>query len=385
MNDQPHPPQNPDPPETAETAETAAHDTPRRLLRSREDRVIAGVCGGLGRYFGVDPVLFRIAFAASLLLGGLGGLLYIGAWLFVPEEGSPAQPSTPSRERSGALTALAIVALVVVAGPLLLAPVLVVLGAGLFAGLLILPLALLALVGFVVWWLVSGERPAGSTRDVLIGVALGAGLLALSGVIAIAGAWAAAVGGGAIVAGLVMAAGVMLVIGAFTGGLRWLILPALALAIPVALVAAADIDLDGGIGERDYRPASAAQIRDRYELGMGSLTVDLRDTRLPDGPTDVTLDVGVGEGVVVVPENVCVASRADVGAGTVQVFDRENAGIDVNWEDTPPVARDVPVVVVHGDVGMGVLQVRHTDPDESFHDSDLSPGNTACAPGRATR
>ena len=86
-----------------------------------------------------------------------------------------------------------------------------------------------------------------------------------------------------------------------------------------------------------------------------------------------------------VPENVCVASRADVGAGTVQIFDRENAGIDVNWEDTPPVARDVPVVVVHGDVGMGVLQVRHTDPDQSFQDSDLSPGNTACATGRATR
>ena len=258
--------------------------------------MIAGVCGGLGRYFKVDPVLFRIAFAASLLLGGLGGLLYLGAWLFVPEEGSPAQPSTPPRERSGALTALAIVALVVVAGPLLLAPVLVVLGAGLFAGLLILPLALLALVGFLVWWLVSGERPAGSTRDVLIGVALGAGLLALSGVIAIAGAWAAAVGGGAIVAGLVIAAGVMLVIGAFTGGLRWLILPALSLAIPVALVAAADIDLDGGIGERDYRPASAAQIRDRYELAWGSLTVDLRNTRLPNGPTDVTLDVGVGRG-----------------------------------------------------------------------------------------
>ncbi len=103
-------------------------------------------------------------------------------------------------------------------------------------------------------------------------------------------------------------------------------------------MAAADIDLDGGIGERDYRPASAAQIRDRYELGMGSLTVDLRDTRLPDGPTNVTLDVGVGEGVVVVPENVCVASRADVGAGSVQIFDRESAGIDVELGGHP--ARD---------------------------------------------
>ena len=305
--------------------------------------------------------------------------------MFIPEgDGGPQPPSQP-RERSGALTALAVVALVLVAGPLLLAPVLLVLGAGLFAGLLILPLAILAVVGFLVWWLVTGERPAGSTRDIVVGVALGAGLLALSGVIAIAGAWAAAVGGGAIVAGLVIAAGVLLVVGAFTGGMRWLIIPALALAIPVALVAAADIDLDGGIGERDYRPASAAQIRDRYELGMGSLTVDLRDTRLPKGPTNVTVDVGVGEGVIVVPENVCVASRADVGMGAVQVFDRESAGIDVNWEDTPPATRGTPVVVVHGDVGMGVLQVRHTDPDGSFRDSELGPGNTACAGERATR
>ena len=150
--------------------------------------MIAGVCGGLGRYFNVDPVLFRIAFAASLLLGGVGGLLYLGAWVFVPEDGDATQPSTPPRERSGALTALAIVVLVVVAGPLLLVPVLVLLGIGLVAGLIVLPFATIAVVGFLVWWLVSGERPVGSTRDVAVGVALGVGLLALSGVIAIAGA-----------------------------------------------------------------------------------------------------------------------------------------------------------------------------------------------------
>ena len=171
----------------------------------------------------------------------------------------------------------------------------------------------------------------------------------------------------------------MLVAGAFLGGLRWLIVPALALAIPVAIVAAADVDLDGGIGERDYRPATAADIRDRYELGIGSLTVDLRDTRLPKGSTDVTVDVGIGEGVVVVPRNVCVMSRADVGAGAVEVFDRESAGVDVDWEDSPPAASSTPVVVVDGEVGMGVLRVRHTDPGETSYDRDLQPGNRACA------
>jgi len=258
--------------------------------------------------------------------GGVGGLLYLAAWVFVPEEDSATPRAAQPRERSGALTAIAVVALVVIAGPLLLVPVLALLGIGLVAGLIVLPLAAIAVVGFLVWWLVSGERPMGSTRDIVVGVALGLGLLALSGVIAIAGAWAAAVGGGTVVAALVIAAGVMLVAGAFLGGLRWLIVPALALAIPVAIIAAADVDLDGGIGERDYRPATAADIRDRYELGIGSLTVDLRDTRLPKGPTEVTVDVGIGEGVVVVPENVCVMSRADVGAGAVEVFDRRAPG-----------------------------------------------------------
>jgi hypothetical protein len=119
------------------------------------------------------------------------------------------------------------------------------------------------------------------------------GLLILCSVIFVAGAWAAAAGGGTVIAALVIAAGAMLVAGAFTGGMRWVILPALALAIPVAFVAAADVDFDGGIGEREYRPTSVTQIRDRYELGVGSLAVDFRSVRLPpDDPTDVTLDVG---------------------------------------------------------------------------------------------
>jgi phage shock protein PspC (stress-responsive transcriptional regulator) len=384
MNEEAQHPPEPDQPET-EAAPTAVQETPRRLTRSRDDRVIGGVAGGLGHYFNVDPIIFRIAFAASLLIGGLGGLVYLAAWVFIPEgDGSP-QPSAQPRERSGALTALAVVVLVLVAGPLLLAPVLLVLGAGLFAGLLILPLAAIALVGFLVWWLVTGERPVGSTRDVLIAAALGVGLLALCCCIFVAGAWAAAAGGGTVVAALVIAAGLMLIAGAFMGGMRWLILPALALAIPVAFVAAADIDLDGGIGEREYRPASAAQVRDRYELGMGSLVLDLRNTRLPDEPTDVTLDVGVGEGVVVVPENVCVTSQADVGVGAVQVFDHESGGVDVDWEETRSARRGVPVVVVHGDVGIGLLQVKHAGPGESLRDVDPQPGNSACATESARR
>jgi phage shock protein PspC (stress-responsive transcriptional regulator) len=366
-------------PDRAETGPTAVPPGPKRLTRSPDDRVIGGVAGGLGRYFNIDPIIFRIAFAASLLIGGLGGLIYLAMWVFIPVADGPPGPGGPPRERSSALMIVAVVVLVLVAGPLLLAPVLLVLGAGLVAGIVLLPLAALALVGLLVWWLVTGDRPVGGARDVLIAVALGVALLILCSVIFVAGAWAAAAGGGTVIAALVIAAGAMLVAGAFMGGMRWLILPALALAVPVAFVAAADVDFDGGIGEREYRPTSVTQIRDRYELGMGSLVVDFRSVRLPpDDPTDVTLDVGVGEAVVVVPEDVCVGSQADVGIGAVEVFDHESGGVDVDWEEQPRARRGTPSLVVHGDIGVGLLQVKHAAPGEPFRDVDLGPGNKAC-------
>jgi phage shock protein PspC (stress-responsive transcriptional regulator)/FtsH-binding integral membrane protein len=58
------------------------------LRRSRTDRVAAGVSGGLGRYFGVDPVLFRVLFATSAFFGGAGLLAYLLAWVAIPDEGT---------------------------------------------------------------------------------------------------------------------------------------------------------------------------------------------------------------------------------------------------------------------------------------------------------
>ena len=71
-------------------------------------------------------------------------------------------------------------------------------------------------------------------------------------------------------AALVIVAGVMLVAGAFIGRVRWLILPALSLALAAGFVSAAGIDLDGGVGEREYRPTSASDVRDGYGLGRAS-------------------------------------------------------------------------------------------------------------------
>jgi len=57
----------------------------KRLYRSRKDRKIAGVCGGLAEYFNVDPVLVRILWAVLVLGAGTGILAYILFWLIVPE------------------------------------------------------------------------------------------------------------------------------------------------------------------------------------------------------------------------------------------------------------------------------------------------------------
>ncbi len=58
----------------------------KRLHRSRTNRFIAGVCGGLGEYFGINPLFFRIFFVLIALPGGIPGiLLYLLAWLVMPE------------------------------------------------------------------------------------------------------------------------------------------------------------------------------------------------------------------------------------------------------------------------------------------------------------
>lgn len=61
-------------------------DDGNKLYRSRDKRMIAGVCGGLGEYIGVDPTIVRLLFALGLFLGTLTFWVYIVMMLVVPEE-----------------------------------------------------------------------------------------------------------------------------------------------------------------------------------------------------------------------------------------------------------------------------------------------------------
>jgi phage shock protein PspC (stress-responsive transcriptional regulator) len=272
---------------------------PGRLLRSSKDRVLAGVAGGLGRYFGIDPVIFRIGFALSLFFGGLGGLAYLLLAIFVPTDGDPDR----AQRVGGRLR-----------------------GAGFWRGL-----GLVAIAGLLL-----------------------TGLFALAG----GAAFAVAFGWGVPVAIVIIAIGVLLLLAAFRGGARWLIPPAVALAVGAGVAAGADLDFRGGIGDREYHPQTASSIpADGYELGIGRLVVDLRDLDWrKEKVVPLKVELGAGQANVFVPENVCVTGSAHLRAGESQLAGELNDGWDVDQEVQVGSAA-TPRLEIDANVDFGQLRV----------------------------
>jgi phage shock protein C len=96
-------------PESGEVEVLERPEAERRLYRSDTDRVLGGVCGGLGEYFAVDPIWFRIGFVVLALGGGSGVLIYLLMWLIVRPRPEGYAPPETSR---GSLTGAAVVGLV---------------------------------------------------------------------------------------------------------------------------------------------------------------------------------------------------------------------------------------------------------------------------------
>ena len=331
-----------DPP-TAATQPMGAGPRPRRLTRSSSDRVLGGVAGGLGRYFDIDPIIFRIGFVVLALAGGAGLLAYIAGWVLVPADAAPgAEPESRSR------------AATIVGGVVLAIAALLLIGPGLFfLAPPLIGIALIGLVGVLLWRAAGGEGSGSPAAKIGLGLLLL--VVSLTGFVAVA--VGAAAGGGAVIAGLVIAVGAALTVSAFIGGQRWLVLPALILAIPLGFVAAAGIDAEGGVGDREYQPTTVGELRDGYKLGVGELHVDLTQVDLPPGRTPLKLDMGIGSLRVIVPDDVCVASEVRVGAGYARVLDRDSGGLDVDWRRSPADNGGVKRLVIDGDVGIGELQV----------------------------
>jgi len=80
----------------------------KRLVRSRNDRMIAGVAGGLAATFNIDPLLVRIVLLALAFFNGFGLMLYLALWLLVPNEDSAAEDAREQvRENVGEMQSAA--------------------------------------------------------------------------------------------------------------------------------------------------------------------------------------------------------------------------------------------------------------------------------------
>jgi phage shock protein PspC (stress-responsive transcriptional regulator) len=347
-----------------------------RLTRSSEDRLLAGVAGGLGRHINIDPLAVRITFVILTFAGGLGVLAYLACLVFIPGDDPDAPPLRWGLARTVGAGLLAVAALAFLVPSWLWGPELSVLLAG----------------GVVLYLLVRVVRDDGADHIGRVAAKVGIGivLLALAAGGFTAAAAGSALGGGIAIAGLVIACGVGLVGGAFRGGARWLVAPALVLALPLGAVAATDLDVRGTWGDRTYRPASVADLDRGFEMGVGAMRVDLRDLELPTGRTELPLELGMGEIQVLVPDDVCVTTDAKIGIGVLEGDAGDQGGVDLDVSDGPSAAPGTRHLHLDVDLGVGAVRVGDTlfrwddswdnDPgfDRGFDEVDPGVENAAC-------
>jgi hypothetical protein len=168
-------------------------------------------------------------------------------------------------------------------------------------------------------------------------------------------------------AGALLIIGIGFVFGAFVGGSRVLILPALLVAAALAVTAVVDIPLSGPIGQQHWIPITTAELDHPYEVSLGEGTLDLRALTIPVGQrARAEASVGVGHLVVVVPDGVTVEVVGDVGAGESDVFGllQNGAGVKIDQRDVGDGTGGTLALDLQ--VGVGQLEVRRanaTDPD----------------------
>jgi phage shock protein PspC (stress-responsive transcriptional regulator) len=310
-------------------SETAARPAALRLERSRSDRMLAGVSGGLARYFAIHPAFYRVGFVVLALIGGAGILIYLAAALVIPDEGKEDSiASAALRERRN--------------HPL---PVI---------GLGISAVAAAVLLSRVSLW------PSGDAAWVLLLV--GGGLVFLltrRGTDGLVVPTAAPTGGEPADAPTVPAAAAPPRRGRFWRTLLIVVgsLLALVLVTVAVFVAVFPVHLSRGVGNETYVPASAGDLHRSYSLGVGDLFLDLRNVRLPVGETKLTSRVDVGGLRVILPPGAAVRVKADVGLGYLNLFGEANDGRKV---DDAVTERGARVLVLDAHVGAGSLRVtRH--------------------------
>lgn len=365
---------NSDDTETTPTSAPAHSDAgpppaPPRLRRSRHDKVVAGVCGGLGQYFGVDPVIFRIAFVVFAFAGGSGLAMYALTWLVLPQEDTDASPIQSALAGSAEQGPKRVVAGVVLAlGALaLLANVDVGRGRGFVWGLLLIAVGVALLrppsggqgpgepAAVPDPAAPSAPRPSAARHDdeeeeapsppegrsltsivvslLLVGAG-GASLLDAAGVLHVS------VTGYLSVA--LLGVGAALVVAARWGRGRGLIPVGFVLVLALGAASFGDflgVPFRGGAGERVWLPATSSDVRPEYRLGAGELTVDLSRVSVAETGTTVAASVGMGELRVVVPTDAPIVVDGRVGMGELALLDDESEGgfgVEKRLVDRPP-------------------------------------------------
>jgi phage shock protein PspC (stress-responsive transcriptional regulator) len=242
------------------------------LRRSRDDKVIGGVAGGLAEYSGIDALLWRVGFVALTLAGGTGIIVYVLLWLLMPV-GPPVAPGTGMAQRI---------------------------------------------------------RPPAGPRSPVPGVTLAA-LLILEGLLALLNrvfGWdlgpTAFFGTALLTVGLGLVAASMTTVRSARGGLI-----ALGLVLSVATIAASTGPWHGGengIGDQVYREIDAEMVQPVYECGVGDCTLDLSDVDVSDldGLITTRVSAGVGDVEVIVPRSADVRVSVDSGIGDVEMFGQED-------------------------------------------------------------
>jgi phage shock protein PspC (stress-responsive transcriptional regulator) len=232
--------------------------------------MLAGVCGGLGRYFELNPTVFRVGFVVLTLLGGAGVLVYLAAVLVMPGEGRERslaeQVLAERKERPWPLIGLAIVgvALIVLLSRAALRPAA---GAG---------WVFVLVIGLVVLWVSRSVRWRGRLVRVLLALVVAT-----------------------------LAAFVTAIVLAFS----WF-----------------NVSLGDGVGEHVYAPATVAAIAPSYRLGVGTLRIDLSGIQPAGKELQVKAKVGVGELRIVVPNGARVQVYARAKLGDVHVLRLEDSG-----------------------------------------------------------
>jgi phage shock protein PspC (stress-responsive transcriptional regulator) len=297
---------------TETSTHTLGNGATKRLERSRSDRKLAGVCGGLARYFDIHPAVYRVGFVVLTLLGGAGILIYLTAALVMPQEGHEDSFATAAlrnrRDRPWPLIGLGLVAV-----------------------------ALASLLSRATLW------PHGDAWIVLL--VAGAAILWITrhSQAATADATALADEDSRRLRRVVKRIAITL------GTLFALLL------VGAAIVAATfNVHLGNGVGDRSYLVAGTQDLRSSYKLGIGELTLDLRDVKFTSPETHVKARVDVGSLRVIVPQNVALQVRGDAQLGEVHILGRSDDGRNAT-RSIVQTGKHVLVLDTH--VGVGQVRV----------------------------